>query len=451
MRLLSMGAGDLREEILAQVEKNPALELVSDGFQNGLQSARFKNPANGNLRLSASGSLGQEKSDAFQEMLESRADNRESLFSHLSAQLNLLDLDQAKKNLCQKIIGNLDSRGFYILAPSSLLDKKAGESPKLLAECLKIVQSFEPAGICVENVEKSLLLQAQLKDNPPPLALFFLDGRLDFLDPPRGERVREKIQAFLKERGKLLFANDDFSFLREASLEKIEEAIGFVKSLDPFPARDFLQEETHYVIPDIIVERIQGAESDFDKEEADWKNQIVRVGGGLAFLVQSSDKMIPKVKISSQEFDKKDLEAAKAFLQSLEYRENSIAKAARAIVQCQAEFFEKGPGHLKALRQKDIAKKIGVHESTVSRMASSKYLKCQWGFFQVKDFFSSSVAGTSKDKVQSLVQEILAGPFGKKMSDQKICDALLQKGIKLSRRTLAKYRAQMGVASSRSR
>ena len=114
----------------------------------------------------------------------------------------------------------------------------------------------------------------------------------------------------------------------------------------------------------------------------------------------------------------------------------------------QADFFDKGPGHLLPLKMQDIAERIGVHESTVSRMASSKFIQCQWGLFPVKYFFSSAVSDTSKDNVQRQIQEILEKNSGKRMSDQKVCDALAQRGIKVARRTVAKYRAQMNITSS---
>ncbi|MBR5097552.1 MAG: RNA polymerase factor sigma-54, partial [Treponema sp.] len=432
LKLLSMGAEDLREEILAQVEKNPALEILSDNFQNEVKSARFKSVAEGGLHVGSASSLGQEKADAFQEILESRADERKSLFSHLTEQVNMLDLDGARKNLCQKIIGNLDSRGFYILAPSSLLDNKAGQDQKLLEECLGIVQRLDPPGICAENVEKSLLLQAKLKGGASKLALFLLDGHLDFLDPPQGQKVLEKIQGFLAEQKKLSFNKADYSFLAAADIDEIEKALSFIKTLDPFPARNFVQEETHFVYPDIYVEN-----------------------DGDSFKVRMSDKVIPQIRIApdfgaakkDSAFAKSAIRQAKTFLESLEYRQNTIAKAAFAIVQSQKEFFKKGPGHLAPLKQKDIAAQIQVHESTVSRMASSKYLQCGWGLFPVKYFFTSAVGDASKESVQRQIREIL-GQSQKKLSDQKLCDALAQRGIKIARRTVAKYRSQMQMENS---
>ena len=445
LNLLSMNAADLREAIFKEVEKNPALEIVSDKFQNGLESARYKKSLDGGARVGHASSSGQEKSDAFQEILESRADERKSLYAHLSEQLSALDLPAAEKALCQKIIENLDARGFYILAPISLLDRKAGEDAAFLEKCLGVVQRLDPPGVCAENVEKSLLLQARLKGDAPRLALFFLDGRLDFLNPPQTQKILEKIQLFLREQKKLSFASDDYSFLKKVSEADIAAAVAFIQGLDPYPARGFDQTQTRYVEPDIFVERAGGSSGLANDSESSGD-----------FAVTVSDRALPKLGIAADfgnakkasPFAAAAIKSAKAFLEALEARERSIELAARAIVQCQSAFFEQGPGHLVPLRQKDIAERIGVHESTVSRMASSKYIQCQWGLFPLKYFFSSAVAGRSKESVQQEIRKILQAEGGKKLSDQKICVALGERGIKLSRRAVAKYRLQMQMENS---
>jgi RNA polymerase sigma-54 factor len=298
------------------------------------------------------------------------------------------------------------------------------------------------------------LLQAQLKGGANKAALFLLDGHFDFLNPPQGKKILEKIQGFLAEREKLSFAKETFAHLKGLKLSDVEEALAFIKTLDPIPARDFSQESTNFIFPDIYIEKLVGESSDL-KEEVDYVNRIVHVNANLSLKVKISDKGIPCVRLSpdfakaqgSKEFSKAVLDA-KNLLEALEYRESSMAKAACAIAKWQADFFDKGPGHLLPLKMQDIAERIGVHESTVSRMASSKFIQCQWGLFPVKYFFSSAVSDTSKDNVQRQIQEILEENSEKRMSDQKVCDALAQRGIKVARRTVAKYRAQMNITSS---
>lgn len=448
LKLLSMSADDLREAVLKEVENNPALEIVED--------ERYKNFLDGGIHVGTASAAGQEKSDAFQEILESRADERKSLYAHLTEQLNLLPLSQAEARLCQKIVGNLDARGFYVLSPLSLLDGKKGETQALLQKCLNIVQRLDPPGICVESAEKSLLLQARLKGNAPSLALFLLDGRLDFLNPPQAPKILEKIRAFLSEQKKLSFQTQDFSFLESVGESQVMEALAFIQGLDPYPARNYGHEEARYVVPEIFVEKEAAGDFGLAENSGNGKKRQVIDAGDCSFKIRISDSVIPKVKIAgdflaakkSSAYAKAAMQSAKIFLESLEYRENTIAKAACAIAARQIEFFKNGPGNLAPLRQADIAKELGVHESTVSRMANSKYLQCQWGIFPVKYFFTLAVAGNSKESVLLQIQKIIEQSSPKKMSDQKICDALGQRGIKISRRAVAKYRAQLGLENS---
>lgn len=459
LNMLSMNSGDLRDEIFSQIEKNPALEIEADGFESGVGGVRLRSKSMSDYtRQAFVGHGGQEKADSFQEVLESRADERKSLYAFLLEQISLLNLSEEKKSLCVRIAGNLDARGYHILAPLSLLNNTRGETrggargedEALLAECISIVQNLEPAGICVNNMEESLLLQARLNGNAPAAALFILDGHFDFLNPPDEEKILQKIKNFLKEQKKLSFNNKDFSAVEKFGVQDVAAAVRFIRTLEPFPARNFAQDETHYISPDVYVE-----EEASPAEEFSIKKREIPLDGGSHFKVRISDKVIPRLKISEEfsaaqndsPFAKKAVQAARVFLESLEYRESTIAQAACVIVSRQIEFFKKGPGNLLPLTQQDVADEIGVHETTISRMASSKYIQCRWGLFPVKYFFTGSVSGVSKESVMLAVKKIMeesaAENPGRKISDQKIADILASRGIKIARRTVAKYRSQI--------
>ncbi len=437
LRLLSLNAEDLCDEIYAQAEKNPALEVVPfDSVHTGQVTAS-----------------GEEKAEAFQKVLESRPDERETLFSYLDNQLNLLKISPEEKTFCQKIIGNLDDRGFYILAPVTLVNITAGESPELLDRCIEIVRGLEPAGICVSNVQESLLLQARIKGGGKEPVFFLLDGHMDFMSPPQPEKILKKISDYVKEQKKLAFNKKDFSELENLDLEVVSNALDFIRTLDPYPARNFSSSDTHYVTPDIYVEKV------FEPvEELDFQKREVPADDACSFKVVISDKVIPAVRVSDEfaasqktsDFAKKAVREAGVFLESLEYRENTIAKAACVIVARQLDFFKKGPGHLSPLIQKDIADAIGVHETTISRMASSKYLECQWGLFPVKYFFTNAVdADATQENIKVQIKKIIEeNKDAKKLSDQKISDLLAAGGIKVARRTVAKYRASLNIDSS---
>ncbi|MDE6720267.1 MAG: hypothetical protein K2J68_10490, partial [Treponemataceae bacterium] len=257
------------------------------------------------------------------------------------------------------------------------------------------------------------------------------------------------------------------------SLSEVQDAIDFIKTLDPFPARNFSSSASNYISPDIFVEKIP-----FSAEEFDFQKREIPAENDFSFKIRISDKLIPRVKISSEfisaqknsEFAKEAVKAANVFLESLEFRATTLANAAMSIVRHQMEFFKRGPGHLSPLRQQDVAEEIGVHESTVSRMALSKFIQCEWGIFPVKYFFTNALSVlakeilpeiqpsqnenssgdfVSKENVKFEIQKILQEHSGEKsLSDQKIADMLSERGIKIARRTVAKYRAQLDIKSS---
>ena len=473
LQMLSMGSDDLRNEIYKAVEENPALEITKDTIEtSGSKISVYKSKIQNNFThtTSKTSASALEASDSFQAALEAKADERISLQEHLLQQLNMLNISQVQKKLGEKLIGNLDDRGFNLSSPVSLLDKKNPlETEELLEQTLNLIQQFDPTGTCTDNSEKSLFVQA--KNNPlcPPQALFILDGHLNFIDPPQSTKAAKKINSFFKEQLKLFGLPQkiiNYSKL-DFSEECIQKAIDFIKTLDPFPAHNFGSNSTHYICPDIYVEKIKATE--YLELESD---QIIKAGKNY-YKIKTSTSLLPKVcinrdyekiaeqiqessnKISAEEKQKiKDsIKNAQNFIDTLNYRQNTILKACTEILKHQSDFFEKGPGNLKALRQIDIAEKIGVHETTVSRMANSKYIQCEWGLFPVKYFFTNAVDSsnlTSKDKIIFEIKKILEENSDKEknLSDQKISDLLSQKGIQVARRTVAKYRSQLNINSS---
>ena len=329
------------------------------------------------------------------------------------------------------------------------------------------IQQFDPPGLCVKNMEESLFVQAKQKGNAPVLALFILDGKLNYLDPPKIERISAKIKKHLADQ-------QDMIGLTEASLrytdfqltdEAIEEALQFIRTLDPFPARDFSTTETHYVAADVFVEKTDSKGNEIPKE-----GTLIR-DSEISLIVRMSNENIPQLAINKDDFTvpaatpaddtkKKEiaqqLQKAQEIIEALNYRQNTIARACCEIVRIQLEFFKKGPGHLVPLRLQDIADKLGVHETTVSRMSNSKYIQCDWGLFNIKYFFTNAAStkdgSVSRDNVLHHLKEIIENNSeGKKLSDQKLAEALEKRGIKIARRTVAKYRNLLNVESSYNR
>ncbi len=460
LEILSMGSDDLREAVYNEVQENPALVITKD-VRGG--NVHLRRGGTGATRLSSSSAAGELESDRHQAALEAQADTRLSLQDHLLSQLHMQELSPLEMLIGERLIGNLDSRGFHILAPVSLLDKDVPEAEAALEKMLAVVQHLDPPGCCCKDTEESLLVQSRQRPDAPQLALFLLDGHFDFLNPPTVSSIVRKSRAFFEAQSKLFGGTEVSSWDgMTVDAEAVEGALAFIRTLDPYPARDYDGSDTHYVVPDVYVERI--SDEDAEGVQEDFGKGIV-VQGGAAWRVYLAGGSIPELAVNPAfaHFSGEDsggvisggIRRAKEFISALEGRQDTLLRGTCMIVKRQHEFFESGPGHLVAFRQKDVASVLGVHETTVSRMAGSKYLQCPWGLFALKYFFVGSVGadgeggGTSRDKVKAAIAEILREYYGspaaegkKKLSDQKISELLAERGIKVARRTVAKYREE---------
>lgn len=482
LKYLAMNSADLVNEIYNEIEKNPVLEISEEDFSKGIESLNESekkylrdssnyNDYNQDETISFNS---QEKSDAFQSFIENKADVKEFLAEHLLKQFELLDLPENQMILGKKLIYNLNQKGYHILAPVSFLNYDVDKDEDL-QKVMNIIQNLEPCGCCCQNVSESLLIQAKAFGNASELTIFLLSDHLDFLVSLQSSKILKRIHEFLKEESEKSFSKENFAFLESITEEDIEESISFIKKLNPYPASEYTPDDNSFVIPEVSVKKVQLKKNDLVlKSDLEADGIIFDENKDFTFVVRSLNGILPEVTISKeytelvkekimnnsqQEKIEKMIQEGKNFIESLRYRENSVFKAASAIVKIQFEFFEKGPGHLVPLRQKDLAEILEVHETTISRIAASKYLECEWGIFPFKYFFVNAVSEqnlsddgevVSKDKILFQIKKILeAQPKdGKKLSDQKLADMLLEKGVKVARRTVAKYRSQIGVGSS---
>ena len=491
LKLIGMGSQELRDEIIRQAEENPAIEIISDPFAEGALSVRKKNAPAQKIRTGSAGAAGQVESDTFQQMIESSPDERETLQEHLLHQLNMVTISKKQYDLCEKIICSLDSNGFYLLAPDSLTDRNDPEQDKqFLDDCISIIRHFDPVGICCQNVTESLEIQARQKKNVSSLTLFILHGHLDFITPPSAEKAHKKITSWLDSQNALSFQTEEIPFSRkELSIKSIEDSIRCIQSLDPFPARHFgTQTTAHFIRPDVYVTRENGNLEKEDKDAGlvmDSENTYFKITGAVDtvpvvriapdFSEKSADEAAPGSE--EKRFIVSQQKAAQSFLDTLDFRQQVIIRSCSFLVSCQKDFFRNGPGHLHPLTQRQFAALLGIHESSVSRMADSKYIRCSWGTFPVKYFFVNAVqkqaaeTENSKEKTKSSVKnkgaetqvssdavkheiELILKeqkPEEKRLSDQKIADMLLEKGYKIARRTVAKYRSQLNIESSYNR
>ena len=476
INLLSIPTIELSEKIYEEVEKNPALEIVKDA-SIGYVIVKVNSSKKDSSSVSHS-----TDSDVFQSFLESSPSREETLQENLLMQLSVSSLSEDEKSIAKIIIQSLDDKGYFLTPLEEMFSdfnqpvqnsvenftEKSGYQKAL--EVLPKIQKFYPVGVICKNLQESLELQAKEKlfssentedkflqeidDETKNLILQILHSNFELLEKPRANIVHKK----LNEKG------------IACTLSQVELSLDFIRSLEPYPAREFFVENPVFISPDVCVRRLSEEEIKEENNEDLVKNP---------FVIELIKTNLPTVRISKDflEFQnensqtKKAVKDAKIFLEAVNQRNSTLLKVCIEIVKHQKAFFEKGSKFLKPLRLKDIAEEIGVHETTVSRISNAKYLQCEWGLFEIKYFFSNAVSVQSKDddlkienaslknqnsqeKVlskESIKQELLAilqEEKGKNLSDQKLSERLAQKGINIARRTVAKYRKELNFDSS---
>ena len=455
MNYLAMTSRDLRQEIFKAVEENPALEIVSDPKK----SLRDEYSA----RTSSAASLA---SDSNQLALEAQADRGESLQQHLMAQLDLTKISRDEYELCQKLIYYLDANGCYgsMLAPESLLDKvRPAQNKKMLDRCIDRIQRMDPIGTCCRTLEESLFVQARIAGDAPPLALFILDGQLELLSPPQADRVLKNLKEYQKAWHSKKFAPEIALDKLELTEETCAQAIKYITSLNPRPAAEYISDtsQVDFLQPDIMLSVTKEAGS---IPTNDYEKGLVRApaGSNFHFQIKYSNGDLPEVRLApAYNFNSQLLQRAKEFIHLLKYRQSSIILLGSAIVNAQMDFFIQGPGNLKPLTRRQLAKELHLHESTISRMTakkSSRRLDVMGQLYPASYFFVSGVAsgtgpstgsGTtiSSEAIKAKSSELLAASKSP-LSDQALTDRLNKEGIKISRRTVNKYRNQLGLDNS---
>jgi RNA polymerase sigma-54 factor len=454
LNLLAMNSQDLSAEIYKTVDMNPVLEIVNDS--SAVESTRRVSSSlpGDNTRLGSVTASGIEKAEKYQEAYENAADTRETLQDHLLFQLNVMKLSSAEKALGEALIRNLDENGWHILAPVSLLDKFYPEqNQKMLGKVVDIVQRLDPEGTCCNNMEESLLVQARIRGDAPLLALFILNGHIDVLysndSTPDIERIRRKLVKLKEEQSRLMFSEPSGDRGTGITSDDVKKAIVFISRLNPHPAQGYGRAASQYVHPDVVITKVDGEIRSFDP----LKEMLVPCTKDSYYQIVLANDFLPEVRIAPG-FDKtgyrglkKNITAAQQFLENLAYRKSIIIKACGIIIRVQAGFFSlSGRGYLEPLTQGTLAKELGVHESTVSRMANEKYIQAPWGqLYPVKYFFTNT-----QDKIKFAIRQILENrpAGGKPLSDMAIAGLLEKQGIHIARRTVAKYRASLNIEPS---
>jgi RNA polymerase sigma-54 factor len=339
-------------------------------------------------------------------------------------QAEMTDLSPPAILAIQHLVGSLDDRGFLTQTPSDVA-LQTGLPLDAVQEALKILKTFDPPGIGAKDLADCLLLQLAAKGRSDSLALRMIRDYFDLL-------TRRRIPELARKLG--------------ADADDVQSAIEEIGKLDPAPGRRFAEDNNRVVVADVTVE----------KDGDEWKIHLNSDYIPRLRISSTYRDLIAKGTLSKDERDylRERMRSGKFLIDSIEQRQRTIERITREIINAQKEFFENGVSALKPLTMTQIADVVGVHETTVSRAIANKYIKTPHGVFDFKYFFTpgyqnDSGASVSNTSVKEMIADLVAGEDkSTPLSDQEIVSKLQEKGIKIARRTVAKYREELGILPS---
>ncbi len=351
-----------------------------------------------------------------------------TLTEHLMFQLQFAPIKHSCRNIGRYIIESLDENGYMTLSVEEIARELNVGLDKVLI-VLDAIHNFEPAGVGARDLKECLIIQLTLQGKDDPLTREVVNNYLEDIAGNRLNNIAKHLNVSVKE---------------------IQEISDLIKSLEPKPGRQFGSiNETRYIIPDVTVEKVDGEYIITVNESS---TPRLNISPYYQRMLVESDKESQISKFLSGR-----LNSALWLIKSIEQRKQTIFNVVRAVVKYQIDFFEEGPKHLKTLTLKQIADEVGIHESTVSRSINGKYMQSPRGVYEIKYFFTSGVSdnhggGIASESIKTFIREIVENEDPKApLSDQTMVEILAERGIDISRRTVAKYRDEMNLPSSSKR
>ncbi|BDG61586.1 RNA polymerase factor sigma-54 [Caldinitratiruptor microaerophilus] len=426
LAILQLPVAELEQYVQQQLLENPVLEVREDGDDP------VPGPGSPDLVRQWLDYLGQEPEVALPEGTEDEGDGpagfaapAPTLYEHLHDQLRLLDLPAPERAAARFLIDSLDENGYLTLD----LEEAAaacGQPLPVVLRALRTVQGLDPVGVGARSLEECLLLQWEVVGDGNPLVPLLIRAHLNDLAAGRIGRIAEALGV---------------------TPGAVQRAADALRALDPKPGRRFGRPgDTRYIYPDVVVERVG---PDFVVLVNEAPSARLVLSPSYRRLLAAGAGVDPE----TRSFLERKLHSALWLLRSIEQRRMTLLRVTEAIVRLQRPFFERGPRHLQPLTLRQVAAELGVHESTVSRATAGKYVQTPHGLFELKFFFASGVeshdGGISAESVKRLIADLVAAenPL-RPMSDQEIARALARQGVRISRRTVAKYREEAGIPSS---
>ena len=437
LEILQASTLELTQIITQALETNPVLEDVTESISldaegpdpDEADSLGYLNETDDDWRDSRilEGRVSQwtgEDEERRQHMYESIV-APVTLQQHLKQQLDLSMVDPGVREAAQAILGNLDERGFLDL-PAKDLGLRLGIKPAYLKAALRLVQSFDPAGVGAANISESLLLQLERKGGKETIEYKVVRDHLEDLARKRHPQIAKALGT---------------------SVERVTEAASRIGRLTPNPGGDFNPSGNPYIQPDVIIERDENGmlgarltgENLPDLRINDFYKDMLGKDG---------------VDAKARQFLRDQIRDGRSLIRSISLRQETILAIAHKLIAHQADFFTKGPRHLRPLTMNEIADELGMHATTVSRAVAGKYLQTPQGLVEMRSFFATGYQTrdgeeVSNTGVREAIQQLVAAENpAKPLSDEALMKALAKQGIKVARRTVAKYREQLNILPS---